>query len=137
MADKTSVMRGPKSLVTKTRSVARTMTTATAVATLPKGSRIVGLILNGTASDAGTTATLSVGTTTTANELVNAVSVLAAGSGDGSQWLKGVAGGLGTVLTSDTVIYVKYAESGTASTAGAWKLSIVYTTGNVTNDDTV
>lgn len=137
MASTTSVLRGPKVMATKTRSVARTMTTGTALCTLPKGSRILGLILNGTASNAGTTATLSFGTTTTANELVSGQSVLAAGAGDGSQWLKGVAGALGTVLTTDTVIYAKYAETGTASSAGAWKVSVVYTTGNIADDDTI
>lgn len=137
MADKTSIMRGPKMLASKTRSVARTMTTATALCTLPKGSRILALILNGTASNAGTTATLSIGTTTTANELVNAVSVLSGGVGNGSQVLNGVAGALGDVKTTDTVIYAKYAESGTASSAGAWKVTVVYTTGNITDDETI
>lgn len=137
MADKTSIMKGPKGIVSKTRLVARTMTAATALMTIPKGSRIVGLILNGAASDAGTTATLSIGTTTTATELVNAASVLAAGVGDGSQWLKGVAGALGAALTGDTQIFAKYAETGIASGAGAWKLTVLYTQGNVTNDETI
>lgn len=137
MADKTSVLRGPKSVASKTRSVARTMTAATALCTLPKGSRIVGIILNGTASDAGTTATLSFGTSTTATELVSGQSVLAAGAGNGSNFLKGVTGALGAVLTSDTVIYAKYAETGTASTAGAWTVTVLFTTGNITDDETI
>jgi hypothetical protein len=137
MADKTSVLRGPKSLSTKTRSVARTMTTGTQVATLPKGSRIIGFLLNGVASDAGTTATLSIGSTTTATEYVNGADVKTAASGVGPTLLPGVSGVLGTVLTVDTGIFVKYAESGTASAAGAWKVTILYTTGNVTNDDTI
>lgn len=137
MADKTSVLRGPKSVASKTRSVARTMTSATALCTLPKGSRIIGIILNGTASDAGTTATLSFGTSTAANELVNGQSVLAAGAGNGSQYLVGVTGALGGVYATDTVIYAKYAETGTASTAGAWKVTVLFTTGNITDDETI
>lgn len=139
MADKTSVMRGPKSPVVKTRVVSRTMTAATQIATLPKGARILMLVLRGTASDAGTTATLSFGTTTSANELVNAQSVLSAGAGNGVNVLKGVTGltGAGAVATKDTPIFALYAETGTASTAGAWQVDIVYTTGNVTNDDTI
>lgn len=137
MADKTSIMRGPKAVSSKTRSVTTAMTAATALCTLPKGSRILALILNGTASNAGTTATLSVGTSTTANELVNAANVLAAGVGNGSTVLNGVAGALGSVYTSDTVIYAKYAETGTGSSAGGWKLTVVYTTGNITDDETI
>lgn len=138
MADKTSVLRGPKMVAVKTRIVARTMTTATQIATLPKGARILMLVLRGTASDAGTTATLSFGTTTTATELVNAQSVLAAGAGNGVNVLKGVTGltGAGAAATKDTQIFALYAETGTASTAGAWQVDIVYTTGNVTDDDT-
>lgn len=137
MTDKVSVIRGPKDVVVKTRSVARTMTTGTALATLPKGSRILALVLSGVASNAGTTATLSFGSTTTSNEYVSAVNALAAGVGNGVNVLSGVAGAVGAVLTADTVIYAKYAESGTASSAGAWKVHIVYTTGNILNDDTI
>jgi hypothetical protein len=135
MADKSSLQRGGRSLDVKVRAVTRSMTTATAVATLPKGARIIGFILSGTASDAGTTATLSVGNTTTATEYVNAVNVLAAGVGNGTSMLVGVTGALGSVLSSPTVIYVKYAETGAASAAGAWKLTIMYTVGNFVNDD--
>lgn len=140
MADKTSVMRGPKMLAVKTRVVARSMTAATQIATLPKGSRILMLVLRGTASDAGTTAVLSFGITTSANELVNGQSVLAAGAGNGVNVLKGVTGlaAMGFVQTGSSVpVYALYAETGTASTVGAWQVDIVYTTGNVTDDDTI
>lgn len=137
MADKTSVMRGPKSPVVKTRVVSRTMTAATQIATLPKGARILMLVLRGTASDAGTTATLSFGTSTSANELVSAFDVK--GSGSGVRVLAGVTGlaGFGAVATKDTPIFALYAETGTASANGAWQVDIVYTTGNVTDDDTI
>ena len=140
MADKTSVMRGGKSVQCKFRLVTRTMTAATQLATLPKGARFLGIVLMGTASDAGTTATLSFGTTTSANELVSAQSVLAAGAGNGVNLLKGVTGvGVASVtpFTKDTPIFALYAETGTASTVGAWAVQILYTTGNITNDDTI
>lgn len=141
MADKLSVMRGGKPIQAKRRAVARTMTTATQVATLPRGSVILGFVLSGVASDASLTATLSIGSTTAANEYVNGANVLAAGSGNGVNLLSGVAGAVGAQANpptqADLPIYVKYAETGVASTAGAWKLWILYTTGNDLNDDTI
>lgn len=137
MSSKLAINRGPKLAAVKTRSVSYTMTTATQLATLPKGARILALILSGSAASTATTATLSIGTTATSNELVNTVNVLAAGVGNGTNVLAGVAGGIGGVLTADTPIYAKYAESGGTSTTGTWKLHIVYTTGNLINDDTL
>jgi hypothetical protein len=113
------------------------MTTGTAIATLKKGSRILGFLLNGVASDAGTSATLSFGNTATATEYVNGADVKTAAAGVGPTLLPGVSGLLGTVLTVDTVIYAIYAETGTASNAGSWKVAIIYTDGNITNDDTI
>lgn len=136
MSDKTSVIRGPKQYFIKTRAWARSMTSGTAVATLPKGARLLGFVLGGVASDAGTTATLSVGTSTTANELVNAASVLTT-AGAGPTNLAMVSGKYGTVLTADTTIYLKYAETGTASTVGGGYVTIQYSAGNITNDDTI
>lgn len=137
MSDKTSVLKGPKDVLSKTRSVARTMTTGTAIATLPKGARILGILINGVASDAGTSATLSFGTTTTATEICGGTDVKTAATGVGPTLCAGVSGVMGTVLTADTVIYAKYAETGTASAAGAWKATIIYTTGNGINDETI
>lgn len=137
MADKTSVLRGPKDVLCKTRNVTRSMTSATTVATLPKGSRILGFVLSGTASNAGTTATLSIGNASSGTAYVSAANVLAAGVGNGVQLLNGVASGVGDVLTADTAIRVTYAETGTASAAGAWKLHIIYTSGNGQNDGTI
>jgi hypothetical protein len=125
-----SLFRDTKLCYVKTVSVTRSMTTATEVAKLPRGSRIVGLILNGTASDAGTTATLSIGSTSSSDEYVDAANVLSAGVGDGSQHLSGVAGALGAVITSDSSVYAKYAETGTASSAGSWDLSILFSQSN-------
>jgi hypothetical protein len=122
-----------KDIQTKAFDVTRTMTAGTDRAfQLPKGARILAFILTGVASNAGTTATLSVGTTSgTPVEYVNAVSVLAAGVGDGVQVLKGVAGAVGQPkLSADTMVYVKYGETGAASSAGSWTLWVVYVTGS-------
>lgn len=125
----TSVLTLPgKPIQLKTFAVTRSMTGGTDKAfVVPKNARIIGFVTSGTASDAGTTATLSIGTTSgTPTEYVNAQSVLAAGTGNGVNLLKGVAGAVGAKLTKDTIIYVQYAETGTASTAGSWQLYVVY-----------
>lgn len=142
MADKISVQRGPKDVWVKVRNVTRTMTTSTQVATLPRGSRILYFMISGTASNAGTTATLSVGSTSAnANEFVNAQDVKTAATGAGVVLMNGVAGavgsGPGSPSTADTPIFVKYAETGGASSSGGWKLYIFFTAGNSTNDDTI
>jgi hypothetical protein len=141
MADKTSVLKGGKSLQVKVRNVARTMTTGTQIATLPRGSRILGFMINGVASDAATTAVLSFGSTTTANEYVSAQDVKTAAAGVGPTLLAAVSGVLAAAQNppsqSDLPIFAKYAETGTASTVGSWKVAIMYTVGNVDNDDTI
>lgn len=120
-----------KDVQVKKFAVTRSMTAGTDVAfVLPKGARILGFVLSGTASNAGTTATLSVGKTSgTPTEYVNAVNVLAAGVGNGVNLLSGVAGAVGGALTADTTVYVDYAETGAASSAGAWNLFCLYVTG--------
>jgi hypothetical protein len=115
--------------------VTRAMTAGTDRAfVIPKNAILMGFVLQGTPSDAGTTATLSIGTTSgTPTEFVNAVSVLTGGSGGGVSLLKGVnttnaANTIGGKFTSDTIVYVKYAETGTASANGNWNLYAVYFT---------
>ena len=122
-----SVLFGTKLAYVKTVSVDRTMTTATQVATLPRGTRILGFIVNGVASDATTTATLSFGSTTTSNEFVNGVSVLTGYT----NWVNEVdSTATGTILATDTSVYAKYAETGTASANGAWQVSILFSQSN-------
>jgi hypothetical protein len=100
----------------------RADTTARLVAQLPGDASIVGIKISGTASNAGTTATLSVGTTSTATELINAQSVLAAGLPTGMIGVMDLP-----ATTAPKNIYVKYAESGTASSAGgAWDVVIFF-----------
>jgi hypothetical protein len=137
MAVKESVLRGPKATVSKTRNALRTMTTGTQVMTLPKGARILGFLLNGVASDAGTTATISVGSTVAANEFVSAQDVKTAASGIGPRLLPGVSGAIGVARAAETPIFFKYAETGTASAAGNWQISVFYTQSNTINDETI
>lgn len=125
----TSALTLPGKLpMVKVFQVTRSMTLGTDRAfVIPKNAIILGYVLSGIASNAGTTATLSVGTTSGAPvEHVNAVNVLAAGSGNGVSLLNGVAGAVGGKASSDTIIYVKYAETGGASTLGNWNLYCFY-----------
>lgn len=141
MADRTTGIKGGKDLRTKVRNVTRSMTTGTLIATLPRGGRILGFLINGVASDAATTANLSFGSTTTATEYVSAADVKTAAAGVGPTLLAGVSGALGGAQNAPThselPIYAKYAETGTASTVGSWTVAILYTTGNDINNDTI
>lgn len=112
----------------KSFAVTRSMTTGNDKAfVLPRGARILGYILSGTASDAGTSATLSVGTTAgTPVEHVNALDVKAAATGSGVGVLRGVTGALQSKLTNDTIVYVKVTEVGGAATVGSWTLTVIY-----------
>ncbi len=143
MATKDSVLKGGKGVQVKRRLLTRGMTAATNVASLPRGAVILGFVISGTASNAGTTAVIGIGSSSAASEFVTGQSVLAAGAGNGVNLLNGVAGAVGTMpaggipTTADTKIWFIYAETGTASTVGSWVVHILYTTGNDVNDDTV
>lgn len=138
MSSKLSVLRGPKAPVSKTRIVTiADITTARQIMTLPKGSRLLYFIVGGVASDAATTATLSFGNTTTSTEWVTGFDVKTAATGTGPSLPKMVSGKAGLVLTVDTPVYALYAETGTGATVGSWFVTLVYTTGNITNDTTV
>lgn len=124
-----------RSVQCKTKAITRTMTTGTAAFRLPSGSRIIGFVLSGVASNAVTTATLSIGSTqANANEYVSAFDVK--GSGNGVQLLNGVAGAVGQVAIAandqQQIVWVKYAETGGASSVGAWQLFCLYTSGEFT-----
>lgn len=137
MSDKVSVLRGPRPLAIKTRNVLRTMTTGTALCTLPKGSRILWILVEGVASDAVTTATLGFGTTVAAANLVTGFDVKTVATGRGPSFPTSVSGAMGVVYPTDTTVYAIYAETGGASTVGNWKVSIGYTDGNLLNDGTI
>lgn len=113
----------------KSKAVGRS-TTAVALAKLPKGARLIGIVLTGTPSDSATSATLSFGTTTSANELVATYDVKTAANGRGPSLLPSAGSAVfGGVLANDTVIYYKYAETG-AATVGSWVAHFIYTDGN-------
>lgn len=119
-----------KQPLVKSFSLARTDTTAALQLQLPATAKILYFVCNGdTASDAATTAIVSVGTDSTANQYGTAD---VKGSGAKAQVFG--TGGLGTVDTarstpigSNLPIWAKYAETGTASTTGGpWVVDVFY-----------
>lgn len=120
----------PRSCQEKFISIVRTDTTAFVGAWLPKDAVITGMyVIGAAASNAGTTATIDVGTTATSNELLASYDVKTAATGEGYNPAGAAAVGsaFGTKLTADTPVYAKYTESGVASSAGgAWLVKIEY-----------
>lgn len=120
----------PRSTQTKFIQVVRTDTTAFQGAYLPKDAIVVGLYVIGhAASDAATTAVVSIGTTTSANEIMASYDVKTAATGEGYSAAGAAAVGtyMASKLTADTPVYAKYAETGTASTTGGpWFVKIEY-----------
>lgn len=120
----------------KNAVIARTDTTAFEAFSLPKGAVIVGSFVSGqTASDAQTTATISVGSNPgTTNEAVAAFDVKGAtgqgfyASGAKAGTSVGVIASSGAAgLAADTLIKAYYIETGTASTTGGpWLVSVAY-----------
>jgi hypothetical protein len=111
-------------------TVARTETSAKTLGTLPAGAVITGLAVSGpTASDAGTTATLSVGTVGgSGHDYLNALDVTSGGSGVGQHLPSGTV--LGSVGGAAVTVTGTYAETGTPSTTGGpWTVVIRFTTG--------
>lgn len=113
---------------TQNATVARTDTAAKNLFTLPANATIVAIRVYGaTGSDAGTTATLSVGKSGgTGAEYVNAANIKGTnGVGVVSIAAATVLGGIGT---SAVTVTGTYAETGTASTTGgAWTVFVDYT----------
>jgi hypothetical protein len=125
MATTSTITPPSKELQAKVCSVTRTMTAATEIATLPKGAKLLGILMTGTASDAGTTATLSLGTASSGTAYVNALDVKTAATGTGGFFLTN-ASDTSAELTADTKLTATYAETGTASAAGAWTVVFLY-----------
>lgn len=119
-----------RNLLHKFVQIARTDTTATIRGYLPKGAIMVNMtVIGAVASDAATTATIGVGSTSSANEYLAAYDVKTAATGEGVNIAGAAAVGsaFATALTADTPLYVKYAETGTASTTGgSWTVGIAY-----------
>jgi hypothetical protein len=120
----------PRATEEKFIKIVRTDTTEFVGAFLPKDAVVTGLYVIGqAASDAGTTATIGIGTTTAANEIMAAYDVKTAATGEGYSAAGAAAVGsyMATKLTADTPVYAKYAESGGASTTGGpWFVKIEY-----------
>ena len=112
-------------ILVKAANITRSMTTATEVLTIPKGHTIIGMTLVGTASDAATSATLSLGTAASGTAYVTTRDVKTVGTGTGLMPLT-LAADHSAALTLDTKVMATYAETGTASTVGAWVLLVFY-----------
>lgn len=111
-----SAAGGGNVLYSQTGSVARTDTSAKNLFTLPANADIVGLrMYTATASDAGTTATVSIGKSGTSTAFLNAQDVKGAGTGVITTASKVT---LGTIGTTAVVVQGIYAETGGASTTG-------------------
>lgn len=124
----TTLIPTSKDLVVKAFKVARTDTTAALKAVLPGDASIVNIDIFGTASDAGTTATLSIGTSTTSTEIISGQSVLTGGKvAITTAWSVNFPNVQPVPVTGDIKLYAKYAETGTASTAGGdWTVVVYY-----------
>lgn len=118
----------PRSTQTKLFQVTRTDTTAAVKAWLPKSAVIVGeYIIGAVSSDATTSASVSVGTTATSNELISAFSVLTTtGEGYHPAGAASVGSAMAIPLTVDTPVYAKYAGVGAETTGGPWTVKIEY-----------
>ncbi|MDE2100080.1 MAG: hypothetical protein KGL39_22690 [Patescibacteria group bacterium] len=123
LVGKMSSSDGGAGIFMKSATVARTDTTAKTLFTLPAEASIEDITISGdTASDAGTTATVSVGVTGTSNKFVNAQSVKTAGLAVPA------AKSMGNVGSSQITVVGIYAETGTASTTGGpWTIRVFYT----------
>lgn len=101
--------------------VSRTDTTATVKCVLPGDSTVIDIKMVGVASDAATTANVSVGTTVAANEIVSAQDVKTAGGfiRPTTSIQPAALPNLENIpITKDISLWAKYAETGTASTVG-------------------
>lgn len=118
-----------RNLVAFVGSIARTDTSAKRLFRLPAGSIPVALQYSSpAASDAGTTATISVGQSGgTGTEYLATQDVKTAGTGRGQQFPAGPSATLlGAIQASAVDVTGVYAESGTASTTGGpWVVTIL------------
>lgn len=119
-----------RSSYVKSGSLARTDTTAKELFGLPKGAVISGIyVIGAAASNAGTSAVVEIGSTTTANEYLASFDVKTAATGEGyvPAGAAAVGSAMMTPLTADVSVYGKYTESGTASSAGGpWYIKVEY-----------
>jgi uncharacterized membrane protein len=123
MANQVTNIGGVLSAVTTT--IAYTNATAVTIATIPANSQIVDINIDvTTAFDAGTTNTVTVGKTGSAAAFVAATSVGSAGRA--SVATTGVYSAWADTGSSDVSATVTFSQTGTAATAGAARVTIVY-----------
>lgn len=124
----TVLIPSSKDLVVKVFQVLRTDTTASVKCVLPADASIIGMEIFGAASDAGTSASISVGTTSTADEIISAQDVKTAGGciRPTTSWSTNYPNTEPRPLAGDLSLYAKYTEAGTASTAGGPYKIVVY-----------
>ena len=123
MANQVTNIGGMLSAVTTT--FAYTNATAVTIATIPAGAQIVDINIDvTTAFNAGTTNTVTVGTSASAAAYVTSTSVGSAGRA--SVATTGVYSAWANTGTSDVSAIITYSQTGTAATAGAARVTIVY-----------
>jgi hypothetical protein len=123
MANQVTNIGGMLSAVTTT--LAYTNATAVTIATIPAGAQIQNVHIDvTTAFNAATTNTVTVGTSASAAAYVTATSV---GSlGRASTATTGVFSAWANTGTSDVSATITYSQTGTAATAGALRVTIIY-----------
>ena len=123
MANQVTNIGGMLSAVTTT--IAYTNSTAVTIATLPANAQIQNVHIDvTTAFNAGTTNTVTVGTSASAAAYVTATSVGSAGRA--SVATTGVYSAWASTGSSDVSATITYSQTGTAATAGALRVTIVY-----------
>ena len=126
MAYNNSVTNAAGQLSAITATIAYTDTSAVTIGTIPAGAQIIDVNIDvTTAFNAGTTNTVTVGKTGSAAAFVAATSVGSAGRA--SVATTGVYSAWANVGTSDVdYATVTYSQTGTAASAGAARVTIVY-----------
>lgn len=125
----TTLIPTSKDVVTKVFKVARTETAAVLKAVLPADASIIGTkVYAGTASDAGTTATVTLTVANNSGTIgTGAYDVKTNGATTGEVSVTGLPNVQPVPLTGDIRITAVYAETGTAATTGGpWNVLITY-----------
>lgn len=112
----------------KTIKVLRTDTARFKALALPKYAVVSGVyVLGGPVSNAASTATITVGTSTAGTEILNEFDVKGTTGAGYNPGGASAGSAMGTQLTADTMFNAVYAETGTASSAGGpWYVKIEY-----------
>jgi len=123
MSNQVTNIGGVLSAITTT--VAYTDSSAVTIGTIPANSQIVDINIDvTTAFDAGSTNTMTVGKTGSANAFVTATSVGSAGRASVAS--TGTYSAWADTGSSEVTATATFAQTGTAATAGAARVTIVY-----------